>query len=373
MHDGRCRGRIPLFWFCLVPLALSLWSSMSFGLGFGTIKLYSYLNEPLDAEIELIGTDDVNISNLLVALAPAEDFEKVHMARPYFLTKLRFEVVQQGDRTFISVQSDEAIKRAFLEFLVLLHWPEGRLVRSYTLLFDPAPIGRTSRRSESMPKALGNLAVNKSDNPRVTTFNHGNTSLNEKTFNLNTTQALERLFEPDHPGGSEMDHAIQTSKPVSVASTQEEIVEKAKEAAKLMIEQSKVLEVQKHEAEVLKQKEASIAHQFTLLWNPLKSAIKSHKVLWGTSLAVLMLGGVSLFYLRRFRSTLLPLSIQKIGPRKPPPFFDQEFSIRIELAKHYAAIKDLSSARQVLEAMFTYGNQREKQAAQELSDRLSLF
>lgn len=291
MRDGHRRGNVPLFWFCLLPLALSLWSSMSFGLGFGTIKLYSYLNEPLDAEIELVGADDVNISELTAVLAPAEDFEKVHMARPYFLTQLGFAVVQQGTRTFVSIQSDEAIKGASVKFLVLLQWPKGRLVHAYTLLFDPAPIGRISRRSESMPKALGNLAVNKSENPRVTTFNHSNTSLNEKTLNRNTTQALERLFEPEHTGSSEMDPVIQASKPVSVASTQEEIVEKAKEAAKLMTEQSKVLEAQKHEVEVLKQKEASIAHQFSLLWQRLKSAIKSHKVLWGTSLGVLMLGG----------------------------------------------------------------------------------
>ncbi len=347
MHDSHSKRFVSLFSFCLLSLSLSLCSGMSFGLGFGEIKLYSYLNEPLDAEIELVGTDDVNINELTVLLAPAEDFEKIDMPRPYFLTQLRFEVVQQGKRTFISVQSDEAVQNISLKFLVLLQWPAGRLVHSYTLLFDPAPIGRISHRFESMP--------------------------NEKTLNLNRTQALERLFEPDHPGDSEMDHPIQTSKPVSVVSTQEEIVEKAKAAAKLMIEQSKVLEAQKHEAELLRQKEASIAHKLALFWQHLKSVIKSHKVLWGSSLAVLMLGGVSLFYLNRFRATLLPLSIQKIGPRKPPPFFDQEFSIRIELAKHYATIKDFSSARQVLEAMFTYGNQREKQAAQELSDRWSLF
>jgi len=352
-----------------VPLLLSLWSGASIGLGFGTIKLYSYLNEPLDAEIELVGIDDINTSNLLITLAPAADFEKIHMARPYFLTKLRFEVVQQGDRTFISVQSDEPVKRAFLEFLVLLHWPEGRLVRSYTLLFDPAPIGKISRRMDDNPKQVERFSQDKLD--------HSNKPVpamvpDLKTLNRNATAALENLFETNTGTPIESNQTVVPShRPLSVSVTQQAVVDKAKVEAQALIAESKALAdmQRKHQAELDAQKESA---KGASVWHLMKLSLKAQKWVWSASIVAMMLGLLTLGYFKRFRPRLALslLSPYKEKPKKTLPFFDQEFSIRMELAKHYAAIKDFDSAKQVLEAMLHYGNQREKQAAQDLSDRL---
>lgn len=368
MRKGSRLASVPFLWLCCVPLLLSLWSGASVGLGFGAIKLYSYLNEPLDAEIDLVGTDDINTSNLLITLAPAADFEKIHMARPYFLTKLRFEVVQQGDRTFISVQSDEPVKRAFVEFLVLLHWPEGRLVRSYTLLFDPAPIGKISRRMEDNPKSIASFSQYKLD--------HSNKPIQAmvpdlKTLNRNATTAMENLFETSSDTPAESDQTVvQQSRPLSVSVTQQAVVDQAKVAAQALIADSKALAdlQQQHHAEAA-QKESDKEPSF---WHLMKLSLKAQKWVWGASVAAMMLGLLTLVYIKRFRPRLALslLSASKAQTKKTLPFFDQEFSIRMELAKHYAAIKDFDSAKQVLETMLHYGNQREKQAAQDLSDRL---
>ena len=369
MRKGSRLASVPFLWLCCVPLLLSLWSGASVGLGFGAIKLYSYLNEPLDAEIDLVGADEINTSNLLISLAPAADFEKIHMARPYFLTKLRFEVVQQSDRTFISVQSDEPIKRAFLEFLVLLHWPEGRLVRSYTLLFDPAPIGKISRRMEDNPKSIASFSQDKLD--------HSNKPVpamvpDLKTLNRNVTTAMENLFETSHDIPTESNQTVvQQSHPLPVSVTQQAVVDQAKVAAQALIAESKALAdlQQKHHAELAAQKESVKGASF---WHLMKLSLKAQKWVWGASVGAMMLGLLTLVYIKRFRPRLALslLSPHKAQTKKPLAFFDQEFSIRMELAKHYAAIKDFDSAKQVLETMLHYGNQREKQAAQDLSDRL---
>jgi hypothetical protein len=368
LKDGRLAS-VPFLWLCCVPLLLSLWSGASMGLGFGAIKLYSYLNEPLDAEIDLLGADDVNTSNLLITLAPAADFEKIHMARPYFLSKLRFEVVQQGDRTFISVQSEEPVKRAFLEFLVLLHWPEGRLVRSYTLLFDPAPIGKISRRMDDNPKQVARFSQEQLD--------HSHTSLSSivpdlKTLNPHATSALENLFETNTGTPTESNQTVvPQNRPLSVSVTQQAVVDKAKVEAQALIAESKALAdmQQKHQTGLDAQKESA---KGASVWHLMKLSLKAQKWAWSASIAVMMLGLLTLVYFKRFRPRLAlsVLSAHKAQTKRNLPFFDQEFSIRMELAKHYAAIKDFDSAKQVLETMLHYGNQREKQAAQDLSDRL---
>ncbi len=375
MPKGSRLASVPFLWLCCVPLLLSLWSGASLGLGFGAIKLYSYLNEPLDAEIELVGADEINTSNLFITLAPAADFEKIHMARPYFLTKLRFEVVQQGDRSFISVQSDEPVKRAFLEFLVLLHWPEGRLVRSYTLLFDPAPIGKISRRMDDNPKAVASFSQAKLD--------HANKPVptmvpDLKTLNRNATSALENLFETNTGTPTESNQSVVPhNRPLSVSVTQQAVVDKAKVAAQALIAESQALAdmQQKHQAELDAQKESakgSFSGVLASFWHLMTLSLKAQKWLWSASVAAMMLGLLTLVYIKRFRPRLALslLGPHKEKPKKTLPFFDQEFSIRMELAKHYAAIKDFDSAKQVLETMLHYGNQREKQAAQDLSDRL---
>ncbi len=354
MRKGSYIASVPLFWLCGLSLVLSLWSGLSVGVGFDTIKLYSYLNEPLDAEIDLLGADNINISTLMVTLAPASDFEKINMARPYFLNKLRFEVVQQGARTFISVQSDEPVNRVSLEFLVLLHWPEGRLVRAYTLLFDPAPVGQISRRSEDNPK-------------HVTSFSQGTSSAIDKA-------SLENLFETPHQAASESQAvSIPSSQAVSINTSQEAVLEKAKAQGEALIAESKAMANRKPEMLDIPT-ESSVSALIVSLWRSMKLAFETQKVLWSTNAAVMMLGFVAFAYLKRFRPRLvLRTQDARLKSKKPLAFFDQEFSIRMELAKHYAAIKDIDSAKQVLEAIMSYGNQQERQAAQDLSDRLSLF
>lgn len=107
-------------------------------LGLGEIKLNSALSEPLDAEIELVQVRELTSTEILPGLASNEDFNAAGVERYPFLTDLRFEVVI-GDkgRSYIKVRSRKPIKEPFLNFLVEVNWPAGRLLREYTMLVDP--------------------------------------------------------------------------------------------------------------------------------------------------------------------------------------------------------------------------------------------
>ncbi len=108
------------------------------GLGLGEITINSYLNQPLDAEIELVQVRELSNTEILPNLATRDDFKRAGVERPFFLSDLKFETVVHDDgRTTVRVTSKKPVVEPFLNFLVEVHWPSGRLLREYTLLLDP--------------------------------------------------------------------------------------------------------------------------------------------------------------------------------------------------------------------------------------------
>lgn len=107
-------------------------------LGLGDIQLRSALNEPLDARIGLNALGQTGVHDISVSLASRDAFSQVGLDRPAFLSDLQFSVEsdEQG-RPAIVVTSSQPISEPFLDFLVELNWPSGRLLREYTLLLDP--------------------------------------------------------------------------------------------------------------------------------------------------------------------------------------------------------------------------------------------
>lgn len=107
-------------------------------LGVGDIQLDSYLNQPLNAKIELLQTRDLTDQEILPGLASRADFQKAGVERFYFLTDLRFNVTLNPDGTgVITISSTKPVTEPFLNFLVEVYWPAGRLLREYTILLDP--------------------------------------------------------------------------------------------------------------------------------------------------------------------------------------------------------------------------------------------
>ena len=118
-------------------IAVLLYPVAAMAVGFGEITLKSALNEPLNAEIALTNVDEIEEGMLLVQLAPPAAFTQAGVSRDYFLTQLRFAVTTSaaGD-TVVLVTSQGPIAEPYLDFLVQLEWPAGRMIREYTLLLD---------------------------------------------------------------------------------------------------------------------------------------------------------------------------------------------------------------------------------------------
>ena len=114
-------------------------SSEVWALGLGEVRLDSALNQPLRADIELLGATPEEVANLSVSLASAETFARYGLDRPFYLQDLVFDIVPSGrdDGNYIRIRSTSPMTEPFLTFLVEATWSRGRLLREYTLLLDP--------------------------------------------------------------------------------------------------------------------------------------------------------------------------------------------------------------------------------------------
>lgn len=149
-------------------------------LGLGEIELDSALNERFDGEIEVLDSAALDTSEILVSLGSAEDFRRVGVERFFYLTDLRFEVERRGGKAVIRVTSGQPITEPYLNFLVEVLWPSGRMLKEYTVLLDPptfvaaapttvtaptrqraesAPVGRTASAPTSSPRRGTSVAV----------------------------------------------------------------------------------------------------------------------------------------------------------------------------------------------------------------------
>ncbi|HEY5791529.1 MAG TPA: FimV/HubP family polar landmark protein, partial [Gammaproteobacteria bacterium] len=115
----------------LLPIGVS-------AIGLGEIKLNSALDEPLRAEIGLVSVVAEEIDELSVRLAPRDQFERAGIELTKTLQAIQFSTVVGADgKPTIRVTTRDAVREPFLNFLVEVNWPAGRVYREYTLLLDP--------------------------------------------------------------------------------------------------------------------------------------------------------------------------------------------------------------------------------------------
>ena len=118
-------------------LAATLMASAS-GAGLGRLTVLSSLGQPLNAEIELTSVSRDEAGNLTAKLASAEAFRQANIEFNPALYAIRFALEQRGGRQVIRVTSAQPMNEPFVDMLLELGGTNGRLVREYTFLLDPA-------------------------------------------------------------------------------------------------------------------------------------------------------------------------------------------------------------------------------------------
>ncbi len=119
-------------------LLLLTTSACLHALGLGEIDMQSTLNQPMNAAIELTSSADTDLSTVSVTLASQSAHQRIGLSRSRILNDFDFTVEKDtAGNAIIRVTSRNAVQEPFLEFLLELSWPNGRLLREYTVLVDP--------------------------------------------------------------------------------------------------------------------------------------------------------------------------------------------------------------------------------------------
>jgi pilus assembly protein FimV len=122
--------------------------SALYALGLGEITLNSALNQPFDADIELVSAAQEDLSALRAALASNDTFQRYGLDKPSYLSDFTFRVVKSGGRDVLKVTSPRPVTEPFVTLLVEASWPRGRLLREYTVLLDPPVFAPTPSAAE---------------------------------------------------------------------------------------------------------------------------------------------------------------------------------------------------------------------------------
>jgi len=105
--------------------------------GLGDLEVNSTLSEPLDATIQLLGLEGLDESQILATLGTPADFDRANMERVGLIDDILMEVIVfDADQGLLLLTSDEPVEEPFLSMVISLRWPNGRLLRDYTVLID---------------------------------------------------------------------------------------------------------------------------------------------------------------------------------------------------------------------------------------------
>ena len=117
-------------------------SFTAFAAGLGKLTVTSTLGQPFRGEIDLLAVDKKDLGSIHARFASIEAFKEANIERSSVLSAMRFSVEQKknGD-PYLKITSSKPVDEPFLDMLIELDWPAGRLIREYTILLDPPGYG----------------------------------------------------------------------------------------------------------------------------------------------------------------------------------------------------------------------------------------
>lgn len=134
---------------------LSLATSGAWALGLGRLNVQSALGESLRAEIDVASLSAEEESSLKVRVAPPEAFRSSGIDYNQVLATAQIQLSHRANgQPYLRVSSDRPVQEPFIDVILEINWSNGRLVREYTLLFDPPIIRAPAKAAVAMAPVM---------------------------------------------------------------------------------------------------------------------------------------------------------------------------------------------------------------------------
>lgn len=143
MHNSKIKRISLAVCLALMPFAVD-------AAGLGRMTVMSGLGEPLNAEIEISASKE-ELSSLSARIAPAETYAEQGVERTSSLGGVRVELGKKADGSpILKLSTYQPVDDPFLDMLIQVDWPTGRLLREYTALLDPPGYGGRATASSAV-------------------------------------------------------------------------------------------------------------------------------------------------------------------------------------------------------------------------------
>jgi len=134
--------------------ALALGAIDSWAVGLGRLSVQSNLGETLRAEIDITSLTPEEAANLKVHVASPDAYRAAGVDYNVVLPSTQAALLRRADgRPYLRLTSDKVVQEPFVDVILELSWSSGRLVREYTLLFDP-PLERAPNGTQTPAPAV---------------------------------------------------------------------------------------------------------------------------------------------------------------------------------------------------------------------------
>lgn len=109
--------------------------------GLGRLTINSALGQPFQAEIDLVAVKKEEKQSLMARLASQDTFRQANVDYLPLLSTFKTSIENRSDgQPYVRIISSQPINEPFLNMLIELNWPAGRLLREYTVLLAPPEI-----------------------------------------------------------------------------------------------------------------------------------------------------------------------------------------------------------------------------------------
>jgi pilus assembly protein FimV len=134
---GKPQWRATALAFAAAAL-LAVPASDANALALGRVTVQSALGEPLRADIDVPDINAEEVSSLRAALASPDAFKAAGFDYNSALQNITITLMKRPDgRYFLQLTTRSPVNEPFIDLIIEANWSSGRIVRDYTMLFDP--------------------------------------------------------------------------------------------------------------------------------------------------------------------------------------------------------------------------------------------
>ena len=107
-------------------------------LALGRVNVLSALGEPLRAEVDVPDINADEAASLRTSVAGPDAFKAAGLEYNPALSNLQISLQRRANgSSFLRLTSDKPVNEPFVDLILEANWSSGRIVRDYTMLFDP--------------------------------------------------------------------------------------------------------------------------------------------------------------------------------------------------------------------------------------------